>query len=180
MRLALCVLVFAGAAQACPTSADLERGITFERADGSRQDHQRLETGEIVVGHVRATGAQAGWSLTAHGVHTLESTRSTERPNWQTGSEAIAPPQLNVQQRRDVIEGMFVTRFATYTQPEPIQSDISGCTFEVYRVGQYENGANLVNFRAFDWFPALGTGVMVGSRMGDVDEITASVTAIQW
>lgn len=155
--------------------------MTFVREDGSRQDHRRLGTGLIEIGHVRPSGAQNGWSLTAHGLHVLQEAQGSQTPTWSVEDSDAPAPQLDVMQRttRDT-EGPLILQVATYTQPIPVTKKIGLCEFEVWRIGQFTNGAALEHFRAFDWYPSLGTGVVVGMRMGDVEEITTAVESMRW
>ena len=184
-------VVLASPAAACPTAADLDRGISFIREDGSRQDHRRTGDGWVEVGHVRAVGSQIGWSLTAYGVQTLEDHFGAERPDaWeilQGPTPNFDAPQLGTQTQRTRAQSLgqstqmqFQTRIVLRTQEVPTRKRISGCDLEVYRVGTFEQGPALTVFRAYDYFPELGTGVLVGMRVGEVEEITAGVDSILW
>jgi len=181
IRLFLILAALAGPVAACPTAADLDRGVTFVRQDGSRQDHRRLESGLIEIGHVRPSGVQVGWSLTAYGLHVLEAATGGTTPIWSVEQSDAPAPQLDVMQRTTrPTEGPLILQMATYTQPVSVVKKIGLCELEVWRVAQYTNGAALVNFRAFDWYPTLGTGVVVGMRMGEVEEITSKVESMRW
>ncbi|MGR3436875.1 MAG: hypothetical protein ACU0CO_18630 [Shimia sp.] len=46
---ALLLSLWAGGAAACPVAGDLATGVSFVRADGTREEHRRIEAGIEIV-----------------------------------------------------------------------------------------------------------------------------------
>ncbi|MGR3466456.1 MAG: hypothetical protein ACU0CI_01140 [Shimia sp.] len=180
IRALVIALGVAAPAQGCPTRADMERGVTFVRTDGSRVEHVAQGHGFVTIETLRASGTSLAKTATLHGIHRIGPAGDAMALD-EDAQDLITAPQLGALNRRvRVLSTGEEIRVQTFTQPVPVQKRIGACVMEVWRVGQTEDTPGLSVFRAFDYFPTLGTGVLVGLRVEAGDELTSAVESMRW